>query len=155
MDLVRPGPGGRTRLPRLRVPIRTDPLPLPFHPDGPTLPAGDSRGDPTGMQENEPSGVPGPLIRLGQVPSLAWLPRRTSKPPSIATVHRRVSAGIRGQKLRAIQAGGALATTELWLMQFFQALTDSAAPATAPRRKPTRSEFDREQARRELEAAGI
>jgi hypothetical protein len=107
------------------------------------------------MHENEHSVVPGPLFRLSQIPTLSWLPRRHGKPPSIATVYRWASDGLDGKRLRVIRAGGALATTEAWLLEFFQDLTEDTRGSTQPPRTPVSRERARARAAAELEAAGI
>jgi hypothetical protein len=98
--------------------------------------------------------LPGPLIRLSEVPPLPWLPRRGGKPPSLATIHRWASVGLHGRKLRTLRAGGALATTERWVLEFFECLSDETA-VRPDRRTPTQRQRARARAAAELEAAGI
>ena len=63
---------------------------------------------------------------------LPWLPLRDGRPISLATIDRWVAKGLRGARLRTVRVGGALATTESWLMTFFEALGDSVV--TGPTR---------------------
>src|SRR5688500_878710 len=92
------------------------------------------------MRENsKDEGVPGPLIRLADVPGLDGMPRRDVKPVgsapahrspvSLATVHRWAASGLKGHKLRTVRAGGALVTTEAWIIEFFEALAGADGPA--------------------------
>ena len=97
--------------------------------------------------------VPGRLIRLASVPGLPWLPLRGDTPISLSTVHRWVSEGVRGLKLRTVRVGRSLCTTEAWLLEFFERLNEPTTTA-APRARHPR-EAARERARRELEVAGI
>jgi hypothetical protein len=98
--------------------------------------------------------VVGPLIRLADVPKVKWLPIRNEKRVSLATVHRWAQRGLRGVKLRTLRAGGALFTTECWLLQFFEALSE---PTNGRANSPTPRQRKRalERAQRELEAAGF
>jgi hypothetical protein len=95
------------------------------------------------------------LIRLADVPGLAWLPkRREGTRLSLSTIHRWAAEGLNGTKLRTLRVGATLCTTEEWLLDFFGALTHEP-DATPSRRTPTQRERARERARRELEEAGI
>ena len=102
--------------------------------------------------------VPGRLIRLANVPAIGWLPRRSgkpvSKPVSLSSVHRWVAKGVHGVKLRSMRVGCALCTTEAWLLEFFEALSEPTTVQPA-RGTPRRREAAREKAKRELERAGI
>lgn len=94
------------------------------------------------------------LIRLADVPSLAWLPaRRNGARLGLSTVHRWAATGIRGHRLRTVRVGAALSTTEAWLMEFFEQLAgDGSAPVIASHAK-RKQEIRR--AERALEEAGI
>ena len=89
------------------------------------------------------------LIRVIDVPSLPWLPTRKGRPIHAATVYRWVCRGVRGRKLRTVRVGGALATCEVWLWEFF-GNTENRPTAAGPQRQRA---IDRANA--ELEAAGI
>jgi hypothetical protein len=93
---------------------------------------------------------PEPLIRLADVPTLQWIPKRGGKPIHIATIYRWVNRGIKGRRLRTAQVGGGQATTVTWLNEFF-----NLAPSV--RNVQTASQRQREIARaeRELAEAGI
>lgn len=81
-----------------------------------------------------------PLILLRDVSSLPWMPRRQGKPVHVTSVHRWATKGVNGVKLRTVQAGGARATTEAWVREFFEALsgnmvgngTDAPAKTVSP-----------------------
>jgi hypothetical protein len=76
------------------------------------------------------TGVYGKLIRLNDVPKLAWIPpRRRGSRLAIATVHRWCSKGRNGIRLRHVSAGGTRCTTEAWLMEFFEALAGAETAA--------------------------
>ena len=66
-----------------------------------------------------------PLIRLRDVPKLSWLPGRGGKRLHHSTVFRWVQRGVRGRKLQVVCIGGALATTENWLREFFERLAEN------------------------------
>ena len=106
------------------------------------------------MRDNDVEAL-GRLVRLADVPSLSWLPKRDGRSVSVGTIYRWAAVGIRGVRLRVVRFGGTLATTPAWLMQFFEALAD-APPAAAPTvRIPRQRRVAVEQAKRELQAAGI
>ncbi len=104
--------------------------------------------------EVEPDGLPDPLILLADVPKLKWLPTRKGKRLSLSTIHRWVRTGVGGVRLRTVRVGTALATSNRWLVEFFETLADPA-PAGQTKRTPRQREAAREKARRELEEAGI
>ena len=97
------------------------------------------------------------LIVLADVPALPWLPKR----PGLSTVHRWAATGVRGHRLRTVRVGASLATTEGWLMEFFERSAGNPSPAPAAAAGAphvrTRTQRDRAVARaeRELEQAGI
>jgi hypothetical protein len=98
------------------------------------------------------------LIRLNDVPRLAWLPdRRAGSKLSVATLHRWVQKGSRGMKLRAIRCGGVLCTRESWLLDFFEGLASAPADADPQptQRSPSRRARDHQAARERLARAGI
>ena len=71
-----------------------------------------------------------PLIPLGDVPRLAWLPhRRGGKRLHVFTLIRWAPNGPRGHRPEAIRAGGTLVTTEAALRRFFERLAASASSA--------------------------
>ncbi|MGC8553533.1 MAG: DUF1580 domain-containing protein [Phycisphaerae bacterium] len=79
---------------------------------------------------------------------------RTGEPMHIATIHRWVSAGIRGVRLEVVRCGGALCTSREAVERFFSALSATDAPAHAPS-TPARRERRVSRAQRECAAAGI
>jgi hypothetical protein len=92
---------------------------------------------------------PEPLIRLADVPTLEWIPKRAGKRIHIATIYRWVNRGIKGRRLRTAQVGGGQATTVTWLNEFFDLAPTASVQTPSQRRKA----IDR--AERELAAAGI
>ena len=95
--------------------------------------------------------IPDQLIRLADVPQLSWLPgRRAGKRLHLATVHRWANSGLRGRVLKTVRCGGALCTTEPWLLEFF------AISAPAPRgRTPLQRKRAAERAAAQLEKLGV
>jgi hypothetical protein len=68
------------------------------------------------------------LIRILDVPDIAWLPRRRHGATlSGSTVFRWCKEGCAGVKLEAIACGGVLCTSEEALKRFFQAADDAGA----------------------------
>lgn len=90
-----------------------------------------------------------PLIRVIDVPALAWLPSRKGRPIHAATVYRWVTRGVRGRRLRTVRVGGVLATSETWLWDFFGINQNPGAPLQSHRKRSI------QKANAELEAAGI
>jgi hypothetical protein len=106
------------------------------------------------------------LIPLREVPKLDWLPvRRGGGRLSLSTLWRWCLRGVRAKdgqrvKLRAVRAGEVLCTTEQWVRDFFQALTehdpDLAADAgRAPPRTPGQRQRAADRAAEKLEQLGI
>ncbi|NNM84961.1 MAG: DUF1580 domain-containing protein [Phycisphaerales bacterium] len=96
---------------------------------------------------------PQKLIALREVPALSWLPaRRTGATLRVSTVIRWAQRGVGGRRLRTVRVGGTLATSEPWLLEFFEA----GAPAEPQQYTATPARRQREiaRARRELAAAG-
>jgi len=69
------------------------------------------------------------LIRLADVPSLPWLPLRSGKRLSLPTVYRWAQRGLRGVKLRTVRVGSCQCTSEAWLWDFFNRLSNPAGGA--------------------------
>lgn len=100
------------------------------------------------------------LVRLSAVPAI--VERISGERPHISTVHRWRQRGCHGVRLRTQFLGGSRRTCELWLREFFEAVTAAAegegqAPIAAPptRAKTSSARLQHEQAERELAAAGI
>ena len=55
----------------------------------------------------------------------------SGRPYSTPTIHRWVRPGVRGHRLRTVCIGGIRHTTEEWLWQFFQSLSDVSEPMSA------------------------
>jgi hypothetical protein len=108
--------------------------------------------------------MPDPLIRLTDAAKLPWLPaRRGGGRLNLATLWRWALKGLRARdgttvKLQAIRVGETLCTSEAWLREFFDHLTEhdpalvnnAFSPRTAKRR-----EWASERAARELSKMGI
>ena len=79
--------------------------------------------------------TPGPLVRINDVPAMAWLPkRRGGARIAVATLHRWCSRGVGGVRLRYVRVGGVRCTTEGWLRELFEALAsrdNGVRPAAA------------------------
>jgi hypothetical protein len=110
-----------------------------------------------------------PLLPLGHVPRLPWLPpRRGGSRLNIATAYRWATRGVLARdgatrvRLRVVRVGDVLCTADVWLREFFDALTNhdpalatdtsSSAPAV---RTPTQRRRAAERAAAELEKVGI
>jgi hypothetical protein len=95
------------------------------------------------------------LMRLCDVPSLAWLPRRRKGARlNFSTVWRWALRGVHGIRLRTVVVGGTRCTSERWLREFFAALAGN--PITTPAiRTPARRQREIAQAQEELRAHGI
>src|SRR5687767_11665175 len=88
--------------------------------------------------EQERPDLSNALIRLADVPRVAWLPRRREgKRLGLSTVHRWAQRGLGGVVLRTIRVGGVLCTSERWLWDFFTALSGNASAAPPPSRHST------------------
>lgn len=73
------------------------------------------------------------LIRLDEVPTLDFMPRRrgTGKPTHERTVRRWVEVGLKGVKLETLYVGGIRHTSAEAVQRFFERLSlPGAAPAT-------------------------
>lgn len=90
------------------------------------------------------------LIKLSS--ASAEVERLTGDRPSLATLHRWVSRGLKGQKLRIQYAGGHRRTKRRWIREFFDAVTAAASGKVASR--PT-DESRADAAAKDLEAVGI
>ncbi len=91
---------------------------------------------------------------LTQAAKLKCLPRRRGgKRPSVSTLFRWSTVGVRGVVLETIQAAGARCTSREAMARFFEALTYSAdQPAV---RSPAKRQRDAEKAIAELEREGV
>jgi hypothetical protein len=99
--------------------------------------------------------VPGPLIRLLDVPDVRWLPRRNGKKLHRSVPFRWAQHGLRGIQLRTLRVGGALCTCEEWLHEFFSAVTAAVPPSrSAGRVAPTKPSAAYERATAELRERG-
>lgn len=58
------------------------------------------------------------MIRLSEVPNLVE-ELTGERPPAVGTVHRWVTAGIAGVRLRTSYVCGCRRTTEQWILDFF------------------------------------
>jgi hypothetical protein len=94
------------------------------------------------------------LIPLGRVPDLLP-PGPHGKRPHVSAVFRWVQRGIRGVRLRAVQAAGRRCTTRRWISEFFAALSEATGLPTAQPRSPAARKRSHEQADRVLTEAGL
>lgn len=114
-----------------------------LHPSQPTWARDDLQMDDTNCER---------LIRLADVPALTWLPTRNGKPIHVATIFRWASPrGLNGRRLRTARVGGAMVTTEAWLMDFCGLLDRPPAPVPTTRQRQRAIA----KAERELVEAGI
>jgi hypothetical protein len=67
------------------------------------------------------------LIKLSKVPEM--VEKITGDRPHIATIHRWHIRGCKGVKLQTAFAGGHRRTTETWVREFFEAVTQAAGNA--------------------------
>ncbi|NNM84739.1 MAG: DUF1580 domain-containing protein [Phycisphaerales bacterium] len=79
---------------------------------------------------------------------------RTGTPLHLCTIHRWVTAGIRGVRLEVVRCGGSLATSREAVERFFSALSATDAPTHTPS-TPARRERRVSRAQQECAAAGI
>lgn len=97
---------------------------------------------------------PDKLIRLPEVPKLAWLPSRPDgRPIHVQSVYNWTLRGVRGVKLRSLQVGGMRCTTEPWLIEFFERISMPVTTPTAV--TPTQARKAHEAAKARLAAHGI
>ncbi len=90
------------------------------------------------------------LIRIADVPELAWLPlRRAGSRLNIATLYRWITKGTDGVKLRAVRVGGVWCTRETWLNEFFE-----QSAAAALKIKPPTPKAAQARAEHQLKRAG-
>jgi len=93
------------------------------------------------------------LVKLSRVPAI--VEQITGDRPHIATIHRWHLRGCRGVKLQTAFAGGHRRTTEVWVREFFAAVTAAAnGTESGPKESPKRSDAYAK-AEQELAAAGI
>lgn len=94
-------------------------------------------------------------IRMIRVSAAAHVVERiTGERPHAATLHRWATRGLKGVKLRTAYAGGHRRTTEQWVREFFEAVTESAN-AGRSNTSPRINMRSADKADRELSAAGI
>ena len=99
----------------------------------------------------------GPLIPFAQIPGLPLLRntrRRGGRKLHLSTVHRWHQHGVSGRRLRAVRIGGQLATTEAWLLEFFETLASSPVASSAVR-SPVRRHRESEAAKQRLQSKGF
>jgi hypothetical protein len=86
------------------------------------------------------------LIPLSRAARL--FPKRDGKAVHLKTLHRRIRAGSRGVRLRAVHDGGRWYTSPAWVRQFLDESTRAALPAGAIH--PNAAAEDHDAACREL-----
>src|SRR5690348_8488540 len=95
------------------------------------------------------------LIRLNDVPKLPWLPSlRAGKRISLATIHRWAAKGVKGRRLQTLRVGGALCTSQQWLLEFFERL-GQPGPSPQAWRTPSQRQRAMASAERELASEGF
>jgi hypothetical protein len=96
------------------------------------------------------------LIRLNDVPKLAWLPRRRGGARlNVSTLWRWSMRGVGGRRLRVVRCGGALATNQTWLREFFENLAPQPTPSQPQVRSPSARDRDVAAAQAKLAKEGI
>jgi hypothetical protein len=94
------------------------------------------------------------LIKLSKVPAI--VEEITGDRPHVATIHRWHLRGCKGVKLQTAFAGGHRRTTEMWVREFFDAVTAAANGGALTRSGETPNGSDaHDRAERELAEAGI
>lgn len=96
----------------------------------------------------------GRLIRLVDVPALAWLPkRRGGARLSMTTLYDWARKGLRGVTLETVSVGDTKCTTEAALMRFFERLNDPTPKQAAV--TPAQQRRAQDRAKTILDRAGI
>lgn len=96
----------------------------------------------------------GDLLSLGEAAGL--FPRRRGKKVSTATIYRWSVAGVRGVKLRTVQAGSVRSTTRQYVEEFIAALTSQRDGVPASSQMPAAAQRRRAEAvSKELDRVGI
>jgi hypothetical protein len=82
--------------------------------------------------------------------------RRNGKPLHVSTIHRWITRGIGGVRLKAVRIGGTRAVTPAALDEFFSALAgDEATPPPTPTKATAANQRRLAAANRQLDHAGI
>src|SRR5262249_1534786 len=93
-----------------------------------------------------------PKTLLSMKRAINYVRDLTGKNLSISTIYRWVNRGLDGTKLRTVDVGGEMYTSEEWVWEFFNRRNPSVPPSRRMTPARRRREFERTNA--ELAAAG-